>query len=81
MARDEKAKPKYESPVILPLGEMARSNGVSAACPSGSSPQASCHTGTYPSHGSDCASGTGASSCKTGSIAAAACPQGNTAHA
>ena len=77
MARDKKAKPKYESPVVLPLGEVARGFG-GVDCTNGGGPQAACHSGTGPTHAPNCTNGTNASSCNAGNIAAAACPQGNT---
>jgi hypothetical protein len=39
---EKRTKPKYESPVLVPLGEMARGIG---ACGGGSSPDDSCGSG------------------------------------
>ena len=36
-------KPVYETPVIMPLGELAR--GLGAACKSGSAPTGTCRDG------------------------------------
>lgn len=36
-------KPIYESPIVMPLGELAR--GLGAACKPGSSPSGNCNAG------------------------------------
>jgi len=56
--REEKrpeARPRYEAPVVVPLGELARGRG--ASCGGGSAPTGQCGTG----HGANpCHSGSGA---------------------
>lgn len=40
--KDERTKPKYEAPILVPLGEMAKGSG---ACSAGSGDTGSCTAG------------------------------------
>jgi hypothetical protein len=62
--KDEKTKPKYEAPIVVPLGELARGVGYCAA-------------GSSASDGYCTAGVAAASACTDGSVAlAAACTSG-----
>jgi hypothetical protein len=47
-------KPRYESPTVVPLGELAR--GIGATCSPGSVPSGKCNTGATPTK---CKAGSG----------------------
>ncbi len=68
-------KAKYESPIIVPLGEMARGSG---ACETGSSViPAGCAAGAADSAVIDCTAGvTATQDCTAGTAALNACSQG-----
>lgn len=82
MSLNAKGKSKYESPVIMPLGEMARGAGPASDCvDTGSSATAGyCRAGTTASP-LDCTGGTTATSYCTdaGTAAGTACTAGVTA--
>lgn len=65
MSDEEKDKPTYEAPKVMPLGELAKGEGPS--CQSGGSASA-CSTG-----------GTASNNCKLGSTAGNPCNLGTTA--
>lgn len=76
---NQNAKSKYESPIIVPLGAMAKGSGV---CTTGSSVvPAACSAGnsdTAPG-ATDCTAGSGATSaCTAGNTAQTACTAGPT---
>jgi hypothetical protein len=75
--QNAKGKPKYESPVIVPLGEMAKGSGV---CSTGSSVVTpSCAAGGADSAVIDCTAGpTAARACTAGNTAQTACTAGPT---
>ena len=58
-------KPVYETPVIMPLGELAR--GLGAACKPGSSPTGTCNQGN----------GVPPRDCTRGNKAGSTCNRGN----
>jgi hypothetical protein len=70
-----KGKPKYESPVIVPLGEMAR--GAGAECAAGSNAVGNCRAGNSANPGY-CQAGTIANPgyCTAGITASTACTDG-----
>jgi len=72
-----RAKSKYEAPVIVPLGEMARGSG---ACQAGSSVVApACSAGGADSAVIDCTAGaTAVHACTMGATAQTACTAGPT---
>jgi hypothetical protein len=66
MSDNEKTtKPKYESPTVVPLGEMAKGSG---ACSAGSAVPIDCSAG-----------GTATQDCTAGPTASRACTQGDIA--
>jgi hypothetical protein len=65
--KDERTKPKYETPTIVPLGELAKGIGTCAAV--GSSPDDSCGSGT-----------SAPTSCGGGNIAGTTCGSGTGGH-
>jgi hypothetical protein len=65
MPKQEKSKPKYEAPVVLPLGDLAK--GIGATCKPGGSAN-SCSRGAYA-----------ANNCKTGDAALSRCANGGAA--
>ena len=44
--RKKEEKPKYESPVVVPLGEQAKGFGTAAHCPTGSGATTTCGGGS-----------------------------------
>lgn len=79
MSHDEKStKPKYESPILVPLGGMAKGAGV--ACSAGSSANTDCVAGGGANPGF-CQAGTTATPgyCTAGITAQTACSDGNSA--
>jgi hypothetical protein len=71
MSRDKKEKPTYQTPVVMPLGELAKGEG--ASCHSGGS-ASNCSIGGTASNncnvgrtaGNRCGTGSRASNCKIG---------------
>src|SRR5450759_536394 len=75
--QNAKGKLKYESPVLVPLGEMAKGSG---ACSTGSSVVAACAAGAADSAPLDCSAGSTASrDCTAGTTATRACTGGTDA--
>lgn len=66
--KNAKGKSKYESPVLVPLGEMAKGSGY-------------CRTGSGASDGDCTSGGSAASYCTAGTSAGTACTAGNVASA
>jgi hypothetical protein len=61
------ARPRYETPVVMPLGEVAR--GFGAACLPGSSPHGSGGGACKPGGSANpCAVGAGARGCRSGTV-------------
>jgi hypothetical protein len=60
--KDEKTKPKYEAPIVVPLGEMAKGSG---ACSAGSGDTDTCTAGYLA-----------ATACTAGPVAHAGCTAG-----
>lgn len=73
-----KGKSKYESPVLIPLGEMAK--GTGAECAAGTSAAGNCREGGAANPGY-CQAGTTAipGYCTAGTGAQTACTDGNSA--
>jgi hypothetical protein len=71
-------KPKYESPIVVPLGEMAKGSGV---CTTGSSVVApSCTAGAVDAAVIDCTAGSNATQdCTAGPTATRDCTAGTNA--
>ena len=66
-ARDPKSgRAKYSAPIVMDLGELARSQG---GCTSGISPQGTCTNGSTLA---------GTTECKSGNVASTKCARGNT---
>ena len=64
---EKKTKPKYEAPVVVPLGRLAHGTGY-------------CRAGSSPSEG-DCTAGTlAASYCTAGTSPTTACTDGSLPH-
>lgn len=76
MSKNTSSKPIYETPVAIPLGDLSKVTGVSAACHSGAQAQGSCHYGT--SAGASCHTGGAAShaSCHSGNYPGSTCNTG-----
>lgn len=68
--KDQKKKPIYSVPMMIPLGEMAK--GEIGACRLGTAPGGTCKTGV--DGGGACGAGGSPASCITG---APACESGN----
>ncbi|MBP1731110.1 MAG: hypothetical protein H6Q55_1539 [Deltaproteobacteria bacterium] len=60
--KDERTKPKYEAPIVVPLGDLARGAG---ACTAGSGDTDTCTDG-----------GLALTACTNGTAATAACTSG-----
>ena len=75
---DSNAKAKYEAPILVPLGAMAK--GLGAACSAGSNADTDCVAGGTANPGF-CQAGTTANPgyCTAGTSAATACSDGNVA--
>ncbi len=75
MPKQEKSKPKYEAPVVLPLGDLAK--GIGATCKHGGS-ASSCSDGAYAAN--NCKPGAAAlSRCANGGAASGKCRSGGNA--
>jgi hypothetical protein len=80
--RNAKGKAKYESPILVPLGEMAKGSGV---CTTGSSVAfPACSAGSSHTGGVSCSTGSGFGGavidCTAGATATRACTAGATAN-
>lgn len=64
-ARPADAKPTYQTPVVMPLGELARGQGQL------------CSVGNGAHTGGNCLNGTTANNCTTGDGATVNCPAGS----
>ena len=65
MSDDKKGKPTYQTPVVMPLGELAKGEG--ATCQTGGSASNRCRSG-----------GTASQRCMIGSVASGWCGSGTT---
>ena len=74
----DRGKPKYESPVLIPLGEMAKGSGQ---CEAGSAVELPCDCGGAPAGGiTDCEPGyTATQDCTEGPTAGRDCSAGTCA--